>query len=94
MADSLSSTQKSAQDVYSLAQPTRFSPLVQMVAWIAILLGSAATHVIWVEWLGYKDKSSLGLHSTLFGPGRAPHAQLALAQTSSIAWFPVSHPGF
>jgi membrane protease YdiL (CAAX protease family) len=55
MMDSLSSPYQNAQDASSLAQPARFSSLVLAVAWIAILFGSAASHVVWVEWLSYKD---------------------------------------
>ncbi|QBD75476.1 hypothetical protein EPA93_05450 [Ktedonosporobacter rubrisoli] len=54
MMNALSSAQQNPQDNHSLAQSTRFSPLVTMVAWIAILLGSAASRVLWVEGLGYR----------------------------------------
>jgi len=55
MNDSLSSTHQSAQVVSPPTEPARFSPLVPVVAWIAIIFGSALTRVIWVEGLGYKD---------------------------------------
>lgn len=55
MDDLLSSVHQNTQEVSSLTQPTRSSSLMLVVAWIAILFGSAASHVVWVEWLGYKD---------------------------------------
>lgn len=55
MDDLLSSAHQNTQDVSSLTKPTRSSSLIPVVAWIAILFGSAASHVVWVEWLGYKD---------------------------------------
>lgn len=55
MMDSLSSAHQDTQYISSQAQPARSSSLVLVVAWIAILFGSAASHVVWVEWLGYKD---------------------------------------
>lgn len=55
MMDSLSSAHQDTQDISSQAQPAHSSSLVLVVAWIAILFGSAASHVVWVEWLGYKD---------------------------------------
>ena len=57
MKDRLSTTRPGTQEngVPVPLPPTRFSPLVQVVAWIAILFGSAASRVIWVEGLGYKD---------------------------------------
>lgn len=55
MKKTLSSTQPGTQDDGANATPERFSPLVQAVAWIAILFGSALTRVMWVEGLGYKD---------------------------------------
>jgi membrane protease YdiL (CAAX protease family) len=55
MNDSLSSTHPDTQDDGAPAELARFSPLVQAVAWIALLFGSALTRVIWVEGLGYKD---------------------------------------
>ena len=55
MNDSLTSAHQSTQVAPSSAQPTRFSPLVLAFAWIALLFGSAASHVFWVAGLGYKD---------------------------------------
>ena len=55
MKETLSSTHPGTQDGGVPVPPERFSPLVQTVAWIALLFGSALTHVIWVEGLGYKD---------------------------------------
>jgi hypothetical protein len=55
MKDTLSTTHPGTQDNGVPVPPARFSPLVQVVAWIAILFGSAASRVIWVEGLGYKD---------------------------------------
>jgi membrane protease YdiL (CAAX protease family) len=55
MDDLLSSAHQDTQDVSPLTQSTRSSSLILGVAWIALLFGSAASHVVWVEWLGYKD---------------------------------------
>ncbi len=67
MTDALAPASQETSDASSSAQPTPSSPLFQVVAWSAIVLGSAASHVVWVAGFGYQDSPLWDYLARLFG---------------------------